>query len=238
MKTTVIFLFLLAILLGTSSCKKKDVAPDGLSQDIRNFVPDSTLNQLKAMGFSLYEGRNPPDLEGIYLATPRTLYSTSVPDDSYAPGTRFADQKLKVYGQDNQTLQASLDFKEFGIQGGQLLGQSLGAGAFLAGTDASFTLFIKSEGYLLFNDNLDTARYTLLDVYSGKRTSNGIQEFNNALLMLDDHGDPYDQLIPVNTGRLFKDELAENQSTFRVGVNSGPGTGSFLADRPAGAAIR
>ncbi len=242
MKITPFFLLLIGCLLGLGACKKEKMAPDGLSQDIKKFVPDSTLNKLRAMGFPINEGKNPPSLEGIYLASPRNLVSTSVPDDSYQPGARFADQKLKVYAQNNQALTASLDFKEFSTQNGQLLGKSLGKGAFLAGNDASFTLFIQSEGYLLSNNNQDTSRYTFLDVYSGVVTTKGIQKFNNALLMLDDHGDPYDELIPINTGRLFKDgdELAEKQGTFRIAVSSASGKDNLSSHgpNPAGVAFK
>jgi hypothetical protein len=223
------------MMIGIGSCKKKEVAPDGLSQKIRNFVSDQTLNQLKQMGLVVHTGQNPPNLEGIYLSSPRILVTT-VPKDASNPGAQFADQKIKIYAQNNQALTASLDFKEFSTQDGRLLGQSLGVGAFLAGTDASFTLFIESKGYLLSNNNKDTSRYTFLDVYSGIKTSNGIKDFNNALLMLDDHGDPYDRLIAINTGRLFKDELAENQQNFRIGSAPVPNKSALLPERPAGAA--
>lgn len=48
----------------TISCQKEDTRPDvdaeGLTQEIRNIVPDSILNVVKSMGMPIFGGNTPP----------------------------------------------------------------------------------------------------------------------------------------------------------------------------------
>lgn len=207
-------------LFGFAGCEKDDNAKEdeGLSEEIKSFMPDSTIQTLRAMGMEINEGKNPPVLEGIYLSAPRLLVNSNF-DDSYNPGDQFADEKIKIYDQDSEKLTALLDVKEIGINSGNVIGESKGSGTFLAGNGNKFTLFIQSEGYLL-NQFQDTAKYLNAEIYSGELTDDGIKNLQTALVVLNDYGDPLDELIGINEGRLFKDEdgLAETQSTFRIGV--------------------
>jgi len=197
------FILIIAISLFLFSCKKENEdLSKGFSDDIENFVPDSTIQALRDLGMIINEGKEPSMLEGAFLATPYIMLSTSVPDDSYVSGDRFADYKYYLKNQDNETLTLEVDTE--GISSGNVFTRSEGNGAFISGYEEEFTVFVilESERYM---SGGDTSFARTLEVISGTIAQDGIHNFQAAILMLDDYGDEFDHYIPINTGRLFED---------------------------------
>jgi hypothetical protein len=188
------------------SCEKKEKEDlsRGFSNEIENFVPDSTIQTLQNLGMTIHEGKQPPTFEGSYLASPLVLLSTNVPGDWQNIGGRFADYNYHFKNQDNKNLTIELDTEGINYNNGDVISSSNGNGAFIAGYNESFTAFIilESESYL---GSGDTAFARSLEVISGSITGEGIENLQMALLMLDDYGDEFDRYIPVNTGRVFHD---------------------------------
>ncbi|MFB6318374.1 hypothetical protein [Saccharicrinis sp. FJH54] len=198
------------LVISAISCKKTDDSK-GFSDDIKNFVPDSTIQSLRDMGMSINEGKNPPDIEGYYLVKPMVMKASSVPGETQSEASVWYDQRYHVYNQNNDAL--TVDVEIDGLDaGGNVRSHSLGKGTFISGNDDYFSTFTIQEGEEYFNT--DTAYYKWLEVVSGMITEDGIRKYQMALLMLDDYDDPYDIYIPVNTGRVFVDgdSLAERTS--------------------------
>ena len=201
------YLVLLATVLILFSCKKEEEEDlsTGFSDDIENFVPDSTIQALRDLGMAINEGKEPPMLEGTYLASPYVMVSSNVPNESYDIGERFVDYKHYLKNQNNETLTIEMDREGINYYSGALISKSTGNGAFISGYNDDFTAFIILEGERYLSEG-DTSYSLTLHVISGTIAQEGIQEFQSALLMLDDYGDEFDHYIPVNTGRVFHDE--------------------------------
>ena len=220
MKTNLIklfvFLFIVSI-LAISCSQTEEVNPDqGFSKQIENFVPDSTIQTLRDMGLTIHEGTQPPNIEGIYQASPYVMLESNVPMESYEEGARFIDYRYQFRDQNMKDLSISLDTKGINYNSGKVISESTGKGAFLAGYGQEFTAFIMLEGYSTYGR--DTSYSQSLEVISGEMTADGIKNFQMALVLLDDYGDPHERLIPVNTGRVFYDEdsLAVSSNSFRM----------------------
>lgn len=187
------------------------------SDDIKQNISQDNLNKIRELGVNICEGKNVPNLEGIFYDSPNILQKTTVPND-FSPGTRFVDYRFRFKNQDATKLTAEVDFKGINYNNGQVVDEANGKTAFLSGNGNCFTLFVIVEGTFPQNGT----RYRTLDVYSGEKTAQGVSNFQNALLMLNDYGDPNNDLIPVNSGRAFKDNdgFSESQNTFRKAVPS------------------
>lgn len=196
--------------------------PQGdFSDDIKQNISQDNLNKIRELGVTICEGKNGPNIEGIFYDSPYVLTKTTVPND-VSIGTRFVDGRYRFSNQDNTKLTATVDYKGINFNNGQVIDESTGKTAFLSGTGNCFTLFVIVEGKY----TQSSTRYRTLEVYSGEKTAQGINNFQNALLMLDDYGDPNNELIPVNTGRAFKDNdgFSESQNTFRKAAPAAEGT--------------
>ncbi len=199
------YLVLLATVLALFSCKKEEEdRSTGFSNDIENFVPDSTIQALRDLGMVINEGKQPPVLEGEYMVSPLVMLSSSVPNEGYDIGDRFVDYKYYLKNQDNDKLTLEIDTEGINYNSGAITSKSTGNGAFISGYGNDFTAFVILEGESYRSDG-DTSYSRTLEVVSGTITQEGIMNFQMALMMLDDYGDEFDHYIPVNSGRVFED---------------------------------
>ncbi len=199
---------ILYLLISTTSillsCEKEDpINNNGFSEEIKNFVPDSTIQKMRDLGMVINEGKTPPKLEGIFLASPNIMKSSSVPNEKHKIGDKFINYDYEFFNQDNKKLHISVNSKGYNLDG-DITSESKGDGAFISGNKNSFTVFVILDGYVLVNKS-DTAYYQSLKVISGTITPEGIESFHSALWMLNDYNDPYDKFIPNNSGRVFYD---------------------------------
>lgn len=209
MKTSLYLLALLLIaglMLTLNACKKETVDPStGLSTKIQNIVPAAALADLKAKGLVVNEGSQPPSIEGAYLVNPMRLQSPYGPNDGYYKGQVIGDYRYRFYGQVGD--EVKLDYKNSGSDVGT------GQGAFLSGFGNKFTLFIESTGIA------SGINYKAVKVISGEVTTQGIVNFQEALILTQKTGDTSNTvLIPLNQARVWEDgsQLASKITTFRL----------------------
>ena len=213
--------FTLALLLGLvlliTSCGKKDdssPAPGGnFSNNILRLVPQETIDKVRALGITVNDGQTPPNVEGIYLISRNYMTKSTVPDEK-VEADGFTDLKIKIYNQNSTALTASLDTKSIDFKTGNIVATSTGQGTYLAGNGNFFSLFVVQETTRTSNNS----RSQTLELYSGEITTTGIRNLESALFMLNDYGDPNNDLIPIDTGRAFKDKdgSSERVSNFRL----------------------
>ncbi len=171
----------------------------GLTSEIQQIVSDEQLSVLEDdMDLTIYRGSNPPTFNSEYKIEPTTMRSTTVPNDSNSPGSVFADYWIRFYDQDNETQTISLDTAQTNSTGG-LLTSGEGRGGYIVGEGDNFSVFAQVDSY----DTNTEITSVLLFVYSGTLTSSGINDFEYALLMLNNNGDS--TKIPNDTGRSFYD---------------------------------
>jgi hypothetical protein len=193
MKTTNLLLVTIAL---TSilwiSCKKDDDNEDGLSEEIHNIVPDAIIDKMKDNGMPIHEGKNPPSIENIYHLNPCILVSSTVSDKEDTVGREFADGRIKLYEQDNETLTIKV-IERYGSSSG------IGYGSFLSGSGNKFSVFAKSMNY----DEGDSC--STIIVYSGTNTMQGIRDLYYCIYMVNNYDNPHEQWIEEGTGRILKD---------------------------------
>lgn len=222
-------LFFATILLISSltiSCKKDD-PNDGFSDEIKKIVPSEVITAMRKQGMNIYEGKTPPQIEGIYLMSENILTGSSLEADDI--GKAYADYNYQFYEQDESTLSVKVNFKGYDSDG-DLIDQASGMGSFISGNDNTFTVFTEENGV---TDDGDT--YTYLSIYSGEYTDTGVKNFQNAFYMKEKN-DPNNNLVEVGTTRVFTDSdaISEKQSSLRVSAEKAlRKTGELLRSKGA-----
>lgn len=185
------FLIFLVSCSGRSSERNSvGVQDNGLTPQINNFVPDSLLDAIEALGMPVNRGDNPPNIQGYFRAAPFILLNSNRPSDII--GQQYGDYYVRFYNQNNRTLAVNTDYVN-GPEAG------VGLGSFIVGTADSFSVFSQLT-VKVANDSA-----YLLVLYSGNMMPSGISNMHTALFMLDDLGDPSNYFIENNDGRIFYD---------------------------------
>lgn len=202
---------LLTAVMVLNSCKNREEDPTvGFSEEIQKIVPQSIVNDLRAKGMTINEGKVPPTIKGAFRANPYELLSPYGPEDGWAKGKIITAYRLSFSEQTADGKQIKIDYKS---EGGTDAGSGLGA--FISGHGNKFTIFSEAKGR---SQNVD---YTNLIVISGEVTSQGIVDFQYSFyLTKKSEGPGTGVLIPVNTGRIWidNDKLAEKISNYRIGL--------------------
>lgn len=166
----------------------------GLTEDVDEFIPDSILNIITdELDIPINEGLNPPSIEGAFLVSPNVMLSTNIPNDGFDIGHTFDDAIITFSNQNLQDLTVQVSE----VQGG---GSGDGEGSYIVGEGNKFSVFTELNVY-----SENSGNRTLARVYSGEISQNGIIDFHCAILMLDDNGDPNNNLIEIGEGRGFMD---------------------------------
>jgi hypothetical protein len=209
--------FIVAILVAVffSSCEKDNEPDDrftGTLDEIEEFFTPELVQVMTDMGLAINTGNTPPIIEGNYLAEP-ILMATNVSGDVI--GQKFFDAAMKFENQNNTDLSLTFSYD-------QTVEKGNGIGALIAGTENSFSAFLKVD--VSHGPDYATAQSAM--VISGKMTTSGITDFQWALFMLDNKGES--TYIENNTGRVFKE--VDNIAKKTLSAPSGrliPGSGNI-----------
>lgn len=187
-------------ILAFSSCLKegKDTVvlpvPSGkIPYDvIRHEIQDS----LRANGFEINEGIEPPNVEGCYILSPMDLRYAS---DNYR--NTFYDLTIRFFG---QIQRGRLNYQE--KQNNEAFGQSLMANAIGEGNKFSVYSLQTIEG--ISSSGVKLWSCTVATVVSGEKDSNGIVNCQYAYVMKDKEStsEYYLSRLPeINTFRIWDD---------------------------------
>lgn len=165
----------------------------GKYERIDQVVPSDIREQMEPY-IDIYDGNNPPNIEGEYIASPWELVYSS---HGYSPGDIFADRYFKFYNQNlhNNTL----DYK-----GKQASSEDTGTGAFISGEGNNFSVFFNTEGVTHYSE-YDINTKTAL-IVSGTLAEGGISNLQYAFVMVDKSDDPNHHVIDVGVFRVFHDQ--------------------------------
>jgi len=162
---------------------------DGLT-----IIPNELLIYFLTLGIEINSGRNPPNIEGTYLATPLQLVNTTT-------STNIADQWDMYVTFSNQNYNKLTISADYTMQQNNNSGpmSSSGADAFIVGTGNKFTVFLdgtrEQAGYMA----------KTVEVFSGEMTASGISNYQWAVFMVDNRGDPLGTWIANGTGYFKRD---------------------------------
>ena len=143
---------------------------------------------------NIYDGDNPPKVEGVYLMSPLKL----VYDSNGYGGDDWADVYLRFYNQD--MVNNTIDYEEKSETNAL---ESTGTGAFISGEGDKFSIFFNTNG-VVHIDGHDVSFKEAL-VISGVKTDEGIKDLEYAFTLVEKTGDTTDKLMDVGGFRVFKD---------------------------------
>lgn len=200
-KNQCVFLICMAVVL--TSClengNKTFVLPDVVyATPIEDVIPAELLEDIEGY-MSIYKGKTPPDIEGVYLVNPDELVYTS--DGVFQPGRIFADDLFKFSSQNSATNIVTYASK-------QANSEQSSEKVSVSGTKENFTAYFIATGT---SNDIYVKTSTVI---SGAKTSAGIQNYQMAFIMLEKGADPNGKLMDVNEFRIFKDGngLASNST--------------------------
>ena len=167
---------------------------------INQVVPEWILEKMEPH-IPIYDGYNPPSVEGTYFVSPHTLSYNSNPYSTYKPGHIFADAYMTFSGQD--VSQNKIDFHEIEVNNsGNIISERWGLGAFISGEGTNFSIFFNTAGEDYYSDGVVTSETAM--IVSGTKTEAGIENICYAFVMIAKN-DPHNHLMDVGDFRVFKD---------------------------------
>lgn len=196
---------------------------DGISLPVIDLLGEDLLNVLENdLGFPIYRGKNPPNVEARLLSSseaigqatvmmqPTILESTNVPRDGIQPGGRFRDTLFRFSNQDNKNL--TVDFDRIVLGSNPFLGED----SHIIGEGKNFSVFGRQL------DIVEQDTVVSVNFLSGTIDDNGIRDAFGGIIVVDDKG--IGIFIPSGTGRVFIDgdgfaELEEWPSTGGVSIH-------------------
>ena len=157
-----------------------DVVPEQIREKMRDYMP-------------IYNGVNPPNIEGAYLLSP---YKTVFCEDGvYSPGQVIDTYKIKF---SNQNFDANtIDMIKYDTEEANTY--DIGKGAFISGDGSNFTAFFSTEGY-----SRGVYTRTAL-VISGTKNGQNLQDLHCGFVMVGKGDDPDHKVMDVGVFRIFKD---------------------------------
>ncbi len=188
-------LSLALILTTTFSCNKDDSddQQEDIDQLVENFVTPNLIASLQQLGFNFNDGDEQPDISGTFQYSTHIMQATNVENDA-AIGTAFATNTFTFSNLNPEN-------RTFSFSGMDSSGSSFGnaTDTFYSGTGNDFSAYVK----FTVTSGSETA-IALLAV-SGTISEDGILNAQDAVLMLDNMGNPTGSFIENGKGRLFED---------------------------------
>lgn len=175
---------------------------------INQVIPPEILDRMDDY-IPIYDGVNPPDVTGQYVASPFVIEYDST--NQHNAGDRFTDVYFKFYNQDLE--KNTLDFYEKEGKNTQV-----GTGAFISGEGEYFSVFFNTDGTGVYDDY--TIWFKTALVISGIKTSSGIKDLQYAFVLVDKGDDPSSHLIEIGSFRVFKDKDGLSTKTSYFGSSA------------------
>lgn len=158
------------------------VIPDELRDQFDDYVP-------------IYDGSNPPNVEGSYFMDPEILIGSTLSYDSY--GKSFSSEYMKFSDQDMKVNTINM-IRVQGIP--SVVEWMKGSGAFISGSDNNFTIYFDMEGESYGIPVKEAV------VVSGTKVDGGIEKLSWGFILKEKGDDPNNHVVPVGTFRIFTDK--------------------------------
>jgi len=168
---------------GTEDERIEQVVPGDIRQKMEPYIP-------------IYDGKNPPNVEGCYLIEPfETVYCEDYGNGGFEPGALMVPYYINLTSQskENNTIdmeECSSDFDSY----------SIGEGAFISGEGKNFTVFFNTIG-----TSFGIYKRTAL-LISGTKATDGIKNLRYAFVMVEKGDDPENKLMKEGVFRVFQDK--------------------------------
>ena len=203
MKKNLQFALMAAMMLPSAlvlnACSDDDKPDSGeVDARIEKVVPNEYRKQMEKY-ITIYDGVNPPNVEGVFIAeSPILVYDSS---GTYEPGKVFYDYYYKFSNQNSS--KNTVDYKRTNEEGNDTESST---GAFISGDGKNFTIFFNTTGSIM---GISVKRALIV---SGTMTDEGVRNMMWAFVMTEKGSDPDNTVMDVGDFRVVKDKdgLAEN----------------------------
>lgn len=170
--------------------------------EAKAIIPEETLRQIRAQGMPIYEGTNPPNIEGIYLLDNlRFHYSSDPGEKGFTKGDKAVNYKYRFYEQNGVKLKSDYRALKFGVND-----IATGSGAIISGSGNTFTVFLNHAAHTEGVKNND------ITLISGEITPEGIKDLVLTLTVTEKE-DTNNQIMKVGVYRIFQHEGIARRET-------------------------
>ena len=170
--------------------------------EAKAIIPEETLRQIRAQGMPIYEGTNPPNIEGIYLLDNlRFHYSSDPGEKGFTKGDKAVNYKYRFYEQNGVKLKSDYRALKFGVND-----IATGSGAIISGSGNNFTVFLNHAAHTEGVKNND------ITLISGEITPEGIKDLVLTLTVTEKE-DTNNQIMKVGVHRIFQHEGIARRET-------------------------
>ena len=170
--------------------------------EAKAIIPEETLRQIRAQGMPIYEGTNPPNIEGIYLLDNlRFHYSSDPGEKGFTKGDKAVNYKYRFYEQNGVKLKSDYRALKFGVND-----IATGSGAIISGSGNNFTVFLNHAAHTEGVKNND------IILISGEITPEGIKDLLLTLTVTEKE-DTNNQIMKVGVYRIFQHEGIARRET-------------------------
>ena len=170
--------------------------------EAKAIIPEKTLRQIRAQGMPIYEGTNPPNIEGIYLLDNlRFHYSSDPGEKGFTKGDKAVNYKYRFYQQNGVKLKSDYRALKFGV-----FDIATGSGAIISGSGNNFTVFLNHAAHTEGVKNND------IILISGEITPEGIKDLVLTLTVTEKE-DTNNQIMKVGVYRIFQHEGIARRET-------------------------
>ena len=170
--------------------------------EAKAIIPEETLHQIRAKGMPIYEGTNPPNIEGIYLLDNlRFHYSSDPGEKGFTKGDKAVNYKYRFYQQNGVKLKSDYRALKFGVND-----IATGSGAIISGSGNNFTVFLNHAAHTEGVKNND------IILISGEITPEGIKDLLLTLTVTEKE-DTNNQIMKVGVYRIFQHEGIARRET-------------------------
>ena len=162
---------------------------------IEEIIPETYLEVLEDLEFPIYDGENPPIINGTYDISPLILKATNKTSD-FPIGHRFADAVLRFYNQNNETFEIQVKEKYDTQETSSI------QTAITSGDGSNFTVYGTVKAVEIDNPSV---YIVTASVYSGTLNSDGsIKDFAMSFICVDKN-DPEGKYINKGDARVVID---------------------------------
>ena len=183
---------------------------DEVDDRIHALIPDEIRDVIDEY-IPIYDGMNPPNIEGSYYLSPQILIGSSLSYDQI--GKEYAVEYQKYSNQD--MVNNTIDMVRVEGSNG-VIGWSKGSGAFISGTGNNFTIFFDQTGESYETNEAGesyTIPYKWVYIVSGTKTATGIKDLTVGFVMKEKGYDPEEKIVDVGTFRFFTDPDGISEAT-------------------------
>lgn len=182
-----------------------DGANGEIPEAVSELIPQEYIDRMNDAGFPVYGGTKPPSIAGSYEMDSLMI---TYDEATGMEGSRIARYVFTYYEQEGDEI--TLDFESVADDAGE------GLGSYISGAEGCFTVYSSTVGR---QDSID-CEYRAMTLYSGCLKKDGIYDYRQAFVMIEQTPGCEGNIIPIGNIRIVdeSDGLAKRLNLDKAGL--------------------